>query len=61
MNLQILKISPILNHKIFEVMVKIDQAKHQFTMTVETEKLGNQSLQIIQGDDRFHLNYDKID
>ncbi|MEA5536820.1 hypothetical protein [Crocosphaera sp. XPORK-15E] len=30
------------------------QTQHQFTMTVETDNLCNQPLQIIQGDDKFH-------
>jgi hypothetical protein len=54
MNLQVKKICPFLNKNTFQVMVEMGQTQHQFTMTVETDNLFNQPLQIIQGDDKFH-------
>jgi formyltetrahydrofolate synthetase len=53
MKLQVLKILPILNNNTFQVVIEIGTKQHQFTMTVETDNLCNQVLQIIQGDDKF--------
>ncbi len=53
MNLQVLKISRKQNNN-FQVVVEMGQTQHQFIMTVETDRINNQPLQIIQGDDKFH-------
>jgi hypothetical protein len=53
MNLQVLKILPLQQNNTFQVVI-IGLTQHQFTMTVETDYINNQPLQIIQGDDHFH-------
>lgn len=54
MNLQVLKILPTRQNNTFQIVVEMEQTQHQFTMTVETDHINNQPLQIIQGDDKFH-------
>ena len=53
MNLQVLNISPIKHSHTFQVVI-IGLTQQKFTMTVETDYINNQPLQIIQGDDHFH-------
>jgi hypothetical protein len=53
-NLRVLNILPNPQNNTCQVMVEIERVQHQFTMTVETDHLGNQPIQIIQGDDKFH-------
>lgn len=54
MNLRVLKILPNSQNNTYQVIVEIERVQHQFMMTVETERLDNQLIQIIQGDDKFH-------
>lgn len=54
MKLQVLSILPRKPNNTFQVVIKMDQEQHQFTMAVETDKLCNQPLHIVQGDNQFH-------
>ncbi len=57
MNLQVLKILPIKHSDTFQVLIT-GLTPQKFTMTVETDYINNQPLQIIQGDDHFHTFFE---
>lgn len=54
MKLRLLNILPNPHNNTCQVIVEAERVKYQFTMTVETDYINNQPLQIIQGDDKFH-------
>ncbi|MUG99723.1 hypothetical protein F7734_48560 [Scytonema sp. UIC 10036] len=53
MNVKVLSIEPTQEFKTFYVTVVIGEDICQFTMTVETDTIANQNIQILNSDENF--------
>ncbi|MFB2920042.1 hypothetical protein [Aerosakkonema funiforme] len=53
MNVRVMLIEPSTNPKAFNVVVLIGKSDYTFTITVETDKIAEQEIQITNGDDFF--------
>jgi formyltetrahydrofolate synthetase len=53
MNVEVLSIEPAKDKGIFNVVVSVENERHQFTMKGETEIIANKELHAISGDKDF--------
>jgi hypothetical protein len=53
MNVKVLSINPAKEIRTFDVVVLIGVEQHQFTMTVETDIIAHQEIQVTNGDEHF--------
>jgi hypothetical protein len=52
MKVEVLSITTT-DNKVFNVLVRLDTDEYQFMITVEIDRILNQDLQVIQGDEDF--------
>lgn len=53
MNVKVMSIEPTAEAGKFTVVVSIGESCHEFTMTGETDKIGDRELHVINGDKKF--------